>query len=78
MKEKRELKNPLSGFIVKKLIYPNAEYWLGREVSIVDEGSLYRIDGTHIFDKVDILSIEEEPNQIRIRMKKMDVLLVGK
>ena len=33
------------------LIYSYAEYRLGSPVPIIDEGSFYRIDGSHIFDK---------------------------
>ena len=36
---------------VKAIIYPHGEYRLGIPVSILDEGSFYRIDDTHIIDK---------------------------
>ena len=42
---------------VKALIYPHGEYRLGSPAPVLDEGSFYRIDGTHIIDKFKIKSI---------------------
>lgn len=47
----------LTKYKVKALIYPHGEYRLGSAVDILDEGSFYRIDGTHIFDKHKIRNI---------------------
>lgn len=49
----------LTKYKVTTLIYPYAEYRLGSPVPIIDEGSFYRIDGTHIFVKHKITSIQE-------------------
>jgi hypothetical protein len=61
---------------VATLIYTYAEYRLGSPVPIIDEGSFYRIDGTHIFDKHKIESIETEGGRVTIHMKDKDVILV--
>lgn len=47
----------LKGLKVKTITYPRGEYRLGSPVPILDEGSFYRIDGTHIIDKFKIKSI---------------------
>ena len=54
----------LSDYKVTALIYPNGEYRLGKVVPVIDEGSYYRIDGTHIFDKHKILEVVEDGNQV--------------
>ena len=77
MKGKRDNYKWLTGYKVVKVIYPDSEHWLGKAVPVVDEGSFFRIDGTYIFDKVDIVGIEEGDGRVTIRMKKMDVVLVG-
>ena len=66
----------ISVFKVTTLIYPCAEYRLGSPAPIIDEGSFYRIDGTHIFDKHKIESIETEGEKVAIHMKDKDVILV--
>ena len=50
----------LTKYKVKILTYPYGEYRLGKAVAIIDEGSFYRIDGTHIFDKHKIKEIAPE------------------
>lgn len=60
---------------VTSLTYPHGEYRLGRPVEIIDEGSFYRIDGTHIFDKFKILSTELNGDKLTIHMKDKDVIL---
>ena len=66
----------LTSYKVTTLIYPHAEYLLASPVPIIDEGSFYRIDGTHIFDKHKIESIEIEGDRVVIHMKDKDVILV--
>lgn len=66
----------LEQYKVKALIYPHGEYRLGSPVDIVDEGSFYRIDGTHIFDKHKIKGLNEKPGQIEIVMTDKTVVLV--
>ena len=58
------------------LIYPHGEYRLGSPVDVVDEGSFYRIDGTHIFDKWKIKEIRESDGKIEIVMTDKTVVLV--
>lgn len=41
----------LTKYKVTALQYSHGEYILGKPVEIIDEGSFYRIDGIHIFDK---------------------------
>lgn len=48
----------LTDYKVKALIYPHAEYRLGKAVPVLNEGSFYRVDGTHIFDKYKIVGQE--------------------
>lgn len=60
---------------VKTITYPHGEYRLGSPVGIIDEGSFYRIDGTHIFDKHKIKEIVQENGRIRIEMTDKTVIL---
>ena len=66
----------LTDFKVKTLIYPHGEYRLGSPVDVVDEGSFYRIDGTHIFDKHKIRGVSREGDRVEIEMTDKTVLLV--
>lgn len=66
----------LSDYKVKGLIYPNGEYLLGKSVPVIDEGTFYRIDGTHIFDKSKILDETLEGNRLTLKMKDKTVILV--
>ena len=68
----------LSDYKVTALIYPNGEYRLGKAVPVIDEGSFYRIDGTHIFDKHKIHEVIQDGNNITIRMTDKDVVLITK
>lgn len=61
---------------VKGLIYPHGEYRLGSPVEIVDEGSFYRVDGTHIFDKHKIENVELVDNKMTVEMTGKNVVLV--
>ena len=65
----------LTKYRVKRIIYPYGEYRLGNPVPIIDECSFYRIDGTHIFDKHRILSIEQDGDEVKITMKDKVVAL---
>ena len=60
---------------VTSLVYPHGEYCLGSPAEIIDEGSFYRVDGTHIFDKHKILSTEINNDKLTIHMKDKDVIL---
>lgn len=53
---------------VKAIIYPHGEYRLGTPAEVIDEGSFYRIDGTHIFDKFKIKEINEANDRVDIVM----------
>ena len=65
----------LTEYRVKEIVYPNGIYKLGKSVEIYDEGSFYRIDGTHIFDKYKIMSLKLYGDKLTIHMKDMDVVL---
>ena len=65
----------LTDFKVKTLIYPHGEYRLGSPAEVIDEGSFYRIDGTHIFDKHKIKEIAQEDGRLRIEMTDRVVIL---
>lgn len=60
---------------VKTITYPHGEYRLDSPVSILDEGSFYRIDGTHIIDKFKIKSISEADGRVDIVMTDKVVTL---
>lgn len=66
-----ELKN----LKVKTITYPHGEYRLGSPAEIIDEGSFYRIDGTHIIDKHKIRSIQEANGCVEIEMTDKTVTL---
>ena len=65
----------LNKYKVKEIQYPHGKYILGAPAIIIDEGSFYRIDGTHIFDKFRIQSFKPEGNQLTIHMKDQEVIL---
>lgn len=65
----------LKGLKVKTIIYPHGEYRLGALAEIIDEGSFYRIDGTHIIDKHKIREIIEDDNRVEIVMQDKTVTL---
>lgn len=65
----------LTTYKVTSLTYPQGEYRLGAPASIIDEGSFYRIDGTHIFDKFKILSTELVDDKLIIHLKDKDIVL---
>ena len=71
----RSLKMELKGLRVKTITYPHGEYRLGSPAEIVDEGSFYRIDGTHIFDKHKIKEIRKSDRKIEINMTDKFVVL---
>ena len=65
----------LTDYKVRALKYPNGECILGKAVPVIDEGSFYRIDGMHIFDKYGIRELIESGNQVILKMKDKDVVL---
>lgn len=60
---------------VKTITYPHGEYQLGSPVPIIDEGSFYRIDGTHIIDKFKIKSTVLAGDKLTINMTDKVVVL---
>ena len=60
---------------VKAIILPHGEYRLGVPVPVIDEGSFYRIDGTHIIDKFKIKSISVIDDRVDIVMTDKVVTL---
>ena len=65
----------LKGLKVKTITYPHGEYRLGSPADILDEGSFYRIDGTHIIDKFKIRSILKTGERVEIEMTDRVVTL---
>ena len=65
----------LGGVKVKVITYPNGEYRLGAPATIIDEGSFYRVDGTHIFDKFKIKEVHETDGKVEIQMTDRTVIL---
>ena len=68
----------ITRYKVTTIQYAHGEYRLGKPAEIIDEGSFYRIDGTHIIDKFKILSMELEDNLLTIHMEDKDVVLTVK
>ena len=71
------MRNPmeLKDLKVKAIILPHGEYRLGGPVPVIDEGSFYRIDGTHIIDKHKIKKIGEADDRVEIEMTDKTVVL---
>lgn len=65
----------LTDYKVKTITYPYGEYRLGTMVPIIDEGSFYRIDGTHIFDKFKIISTSLDGEKMIIEMTDKTAVL---
>lgn len=65
----------LATYKENSLAYPHGEYRLGSPSDVIDEGSFYRIGGTHIFDKYKILSTDLVNDRLIIHMKDKDVIL---
>ena len=60
---------------VQAINYLHGEYRPGAPVEIIDEGSFYWIDGTHIIDKFKIRSIQETDEKVKVEMKNRVVFL---
>ena len=71
------MRNPmeLKELKVKAIILSHGEYRLGAPVPVIDEGSFYRIDGTHIIDKHKIKKIGEADDRVEIEMTDKTVVL---
>lgn len=65
----------LTDLNVTAIVYPSDRYLLGTPAKIIDEGSFYRIDGTHIFDKFKIKEVCECDGRIEIKMIDEIVIL---
>ena len=65
----------LTNYKVIALKYPNGEYRLSKPAEVVDEGSFYRIEGIHIFDKFKIQSMNQNDNKLTIIMTDKVVTL---
>ena len=72
---RKDMTDMLTDYKVKAITYPNGMYLLGKSVPVIDEGGFYRIDGTHIFDKFKIESIDEKEEQVILTMKDRTVIL---
>ncbi len=65
----------LAGLKVKAVICPYGEYRPGSLVSVTDEGSFYRIDGTCIIDKFKIRDVRRAGDRVEIEMTDKTVVL---
>lgn len=65
----------LTEYRVRSIQYAKSKYMFSNWVDITDEGSFYRIDDSHIFDKVKIKNIEFLDKRIVIHMTDQDVTL---
>ena len=68
----------LTKYKVLEIRSPQGIHKLGTPAMITDEGSFYRIDGTHIIDKFRIISIKLDRNQLTIHMKDKNIILIVK
>ena len=66
----------LTKYKVLEIRSPQGIHKLGTPAMITDEGSFYRIDGTHIIDKFRISSITIDGNQLTVHMKDRDIILI--
>ena len=71
-----KMNKDLNQYRVKEIRSSNGIHKLGYLAEIVDEGSFYRIDGTHIIDKFRISSITIDGNQLTVHMKDRDIILI--
>ena len=66
----------VTDYKVKRIISPHGDLMLGEPADVIDEGSFYRIAGTHIIDKFKIEKIEEIGKRVEIKMKNGTVVLI--
>ena len=66
----------LTDYKVKRIISPHGDLQLGEPVGVIDEGSFFRIAGTHIIDKFKIEKIVENENRVEVKMRDGTVVLV--
>ncbi len=65
----------LTNYTVQAIIYPYGEHRFGKSVPILDEGSFYRIGGTHILDKYRIKEFSINGGELKIIMTDKTVIL---
>ena len=68
----------LSQYKITEIRYSHSRYIMGIPVKIEDEGSFYRIDGSHIIDKARIKKIEIKGNQLILHLANEDIVLIVK
>ena len=66
----------LTKFKVIEICTPQGIYKLGTPAIIIDEGSFYRIDSSHIIDKFRIVSMKLDGDKMTIHMKDKDIILI--
>ncbi len=66
----------LTQYTVLEIHYPNSKYKLKKAAIIIDEGSFYRIESTHIIDKYRIKSTEIKDNKLTLHLDTEDIVLV--
>lgn len=65
----------ITKYKVSEIRTPQGIYKLGTPAIIIDEGSFYRIDGSHIIDKFRIVSIKLDGDKLTILMNDRDIIL---
>ncbi len=65
----------LTEYNVFEIVKPQGICKFGKPVSVIDEGSFYRIDSTHIIDKFRIQSMELDVNKLTIHLIDEDIVL---
>lgn len=66
----------LTNYKVSEIRYAHSKFKLAQPTVVIDEGSFYRIDSTHIIDKCRIKSMEVKDNLLTIHLDTEDVVLV--
>lgn len=66
----------ISQYKVLEIHYPHSKYKLKNPAMVIDEGSFYRIESTHIIDKYRIKSTEIKDNKLTLHLNTEDIVLV--
>lgn len=66
----------ISQYKVLEIHYPHSKYKLMKPAMVIDEGSFYRLESTHIIDKYRIKSTEIKDNKLTLHLDTEDIVLV--
>lgn len=66
----------ISQYKVIEIHYPHSKYKLKKPTMVIDEGSFYRVESTHIIDKYRIKSTDIKDNMLTLHLDTEDIVLV--